>query len=57
MINLTNFNNDAQKHVVPKIYVQVYCVIINLTNFKHDAKNKIGLNVLISKLNIVKFVF
>jgi hypothetical protein len=48
-------HHNLQKHMVPKIYVQFYCVMINLTNFKHDAQNKIGLDISISKLNFVKF--
>jgi hypothetical protein len=55
MINLINLKDDAQKRVVPKIYNQVYCVIINLTNLKHDVQNKRGLNISTSKLNFVKF--
>ena len=42
--------------MVPKIYVQFYCVRINLTDFKHDAQNKTNLDISISKLNFVKFV-
>jgi hypothetical protein len=41
--------------MVPKFYVQFYCVMINLTNFKHDAQNKTGLDISISKLDFVKF--
>jgi hypothetical protein len=49
-------HRNSQKRMVPKIYVQFYCVMINLTNFKHDAQNKVGLDISISKLNLVKFV-
>jgi hypothetical protein len=48
-------HHNSQKHMVPKIYVQFYCVMINLTNFKHDAQIKAGLDISISKLNLVKF--
>jgi hypothetical protein len=33
-------HHNPEKHMVPKIYDQVYCVIINLTNFKHDTQKK-----------------
>jgi hypothetical protein len=49
-------HHNLQKHMVPKIYVQFYCVMINLTDFKHDAQNKISLDISISMLNFVKFV-
>ena len=49
-------HHNLQKHMMPKIYVQFYCVMINLTDFKHDAENKTGLDISIKKLNFVKFV-
>jgi hypothetical protein len=42
-------HHNLQKHMVPKIYVQFYCVMNNLTDFKHDARNKTGLDISISK--------
>jgi hypothetical protein len=50
-------HHDLQKHMVPKIYVQFYCVMINLIDFKHDAQNKTGLDISISKLNFVSLNF
>ena len=43
--------------MVPKIYVQFHCDMINFIDFKHDAQIKAGLDISISKLNFVKFVY
>jgi hypothetical protein len=48
---------NSQKRMVPKIYVQFHCDMINFTNFKHDAQIKARLDISISKLNEVKFVY
>jgi hypothetical protein len=50
-------HHNSQKRMVPKIYVQFYCERINFTNFKHYAQIKAGLDISISKLNLVNFVY
>jgi hypothetical protein len=39
-------HHNSQKPMVPKIYVQFYCVI------KYDVQNKTILDISISKLNL-----
>jgi hypothetical protein len=41
-------HHNSQKRMVPKINVQLYCVI------KYDVQNKTILDISISKLNFVK---
>ena len=50
-------HHNSKKRMVPKVYVQFYCDMINLTNLKHDAQLKASLDISISKLNLVKFVY
>ena len=49
-------HHNLQKHMVHKIYVQFYCVMINLINFKHVAQNKIGLDISISKFSLSNMI-
>jgi hypothetical protein len=57
-LGLSNLmHHNSQKRMVPKIYVQFRCDMINFTNFKHGAQIKARLDISISKLNLVKFVY
>jgi hypothetical protein len=58
--NFTTLKLNASQFIKNAWYLKFmskfYCDMINLSSFKHDAQIKAGLDISISKLNLVKFV-